>query len=128
MLVTQLAHHGMIFVPAGYAAGGAMFGVEEAKGGSPWGAGTLAGPDGSRQPSEVELEAIRVQVRLERLVSHDLGCRLSFKIIMAVIRSSGRASKRCTPCVLPGDGLVTPEAFSFLTCYPMTSVAGEAIR
>ncbi|KAG2494133.1 hypothetical protein HYH03_007771 [Edaphochlamys debaryana] len=61
--VTQLAHHGMIFVPAGYAAGGVMFGVDEAKGGSPWGAGTLAGADGSRQPSEAELEAAQVQAK-----------------------------------------------------------------
>jgi hypothetical protein len=53
----------MIFVPAGYQAGNVMFGVEHAKGGSPWGAGTLAGPDGSRQPSEGELEAACVQVR-----------------------------------------------------------------
>ncbi|GLI59724.1 hypothetical protein VaNZ11_001670 [Volvox africanus] len=61
--VTQLAHHGMIFVPAGYAAGTIMFGVEHAKGGSPWGAGTLAGADGSRQPSEGELEAVCVQAK-----------------------------------------------------------------
>ncbi len=61
--ITQLAHHGMIYVPAGYAAGGAMFGMEEPKGGSPWGAGTLAAPDGSRQPIEAELEAAKVQVR-----------------------------------------------------------------
>jgi hypothetical protein len=33
------------------------------QGGSPWGAGTLAGPDGSRQPSEVELEQAVFQVR-----------------------------------------------------------------
>lgn len=39
-----------------YGSGGGMFGLDQAKGGSPWGAGTLAGPDGSRQPSEVELE------------------------------------------------------------------------
>ncbi|GIL89009.1 hypothetical protein Vretimale_16286 [Volvox reticuliferus] len=61
--VTQLAHHGMIFVPAGYAAGNVMFGVDHAKGGSPWGAGTLAGADGSRQPSEGELEAVCVQAK-----------------------------------------------------------------
>lgn len=61
--VTQLAHHGMIYVPAGYTAGGVMYGVQHAKGGSPWGAGTLAGADGSRQPSEVELEAVKAQVR-----------------------------------------------------------------
>lgn len=32
------------------------------QGGSPWGAGTLAGPDGSRQPSAVELEQAVYQV------------------------------------------------------------------
>jgi NAD(P)H dehydrogenase (quinone) len=54
--VTQLAHHGMIYVPTGYGSGASMFGLDAAKGGSPWGAGTLAGGDGSRQPSDVELE------------------------------------------------------------------------
>ncbi|GIL53279.1 hypothetical protein Vafri_8922 [Volvox africanus] len=53
--VTQLAHHGMVYVPGGYSAGPGMFDVNVARGGSPWGAGTLAGGDGSRQPSEVEL-------------------------------------------------------------------------
>jgi multimeric flavodoxin WrbA len=95
--ITQLAHHGIIFVPSGYIP--SMFTLDEAKvpastcpmtvhriltadtqatdhsgcsscslkplylpcplrsqGGSPWGPGTLAGPDGSRQPSAVELE------------------------------------------------------------------------
>ncbi|KAG7667391.1 hypothetical protein Ndes2526B_g04089 [Nannochloris sp. 'desiccata'] len=55
--VTQLAHHGMIFCPPGYSMpGGKLFGLDAPHGGSPWGAGTLAGPDGSRQPSELELE------------------------------------------------------------------------
>ncbi|PNH07277.1 Flavoprotein-like protein YCP4 [Tetrabaena socialis] len=58
--VTQLAHHGMIYVPSGYAAGGIMFDVKDARGGSPWGPGTLAAPDGSRQPSEVELTQCEV--------------------------------------------------------------------
>jgi len=53
--VTQLTHHGMIFVPMGYSYGGAMFNLESAQGGSPYGAGTLAGPTGARQPSENEL-------------------------------------------------------------------------
>lgn len=53
--VTQLAHHGMIYVPVGYSYGPALFDNGTVRGGSPWGAGTLAGPDGSRQPSEVEL-------------------------------------------------------------------------
>ncbi|PKA53546.1 hypothetical protein AXF42_Ash009042 [Apostasia shenzhenica] len=53
--ITQLVHHGMIFVPVGYTGGAAMFELEKVKGGSPYGSGTLAG-DGSRQPSELELQ------------------------------------------------------------------------
>ena len=45
----------MIFVPIGYTFGAGMFEMEKVKGGSPYGAGTFAG-DGSRQPSELELE------------------------------------------------------------------------
>lgn len=59
--VTQLTHHGMIFVPTGYAAGSGMYDVQVAHGGSPWGAGTLAGADGSRQPSEIELLIAKTQ-------------------------------------------------------------------
>lgn len=59
--VTQLAHHGMIFVPTGYGSGAKMFDIEVPRGGSPWGAGTLAGPDGSRKPMEVELEQAEYQ-------------------------------------------------------------------
>ena len=29
--------------------------------GSPWGAGTFAGPDGSRQPTALELEIAKIQ-------------------------------------------------------------------
>ncbi|KAJ4981278.1 hypothetical protein NE237_032115 [Protea cynaroides] len=53
--ITQLVHHGMIFVPIGYTFGAGMFEMDKVKGGSPYGAGTLAG-DGSRQPSQLELE------------------------------------------------------------------------
>jgi NAD(P)H dehydrogenase (quinone) len=59
--LTQSTHHGMIYVPVGYSAGNVMYGVEEAKGGSPWGAGCLAAPDGSRQPSEAELSLAKHQ-------------------------------------------------------------------
>ena len=52
--ITQLVHHGMIFVPIGYTFGAGMFEMENVKGGSPYGAGTYAG-DGSRQPTELEL-------------------------------------------------------------------------
>ncbi|KAF2314263.1 hypothetical protein GH714_024656 [Hevea brasiliensis] len=53
--ITQLVHHGMIFVPIGYTFGAGMSEMEKVKGGSPYGAGTYAG-DGSRQPSDLELE------------------------------------------------------------------------
>ncbi|CAH9093567.1 unnamed protein product [Cuscuta epithymum] len=53
--ITQLVHHGMIYVPIGYTFGAGMFEMEQVKGGSPYGSGTYAG-DGSRQPSQLELE------------------------------------------------------------------------
>ncbi|AQK65362.1 putative NAD(P)H dehydrogenase (quinone) FQR1-like 2 [Zea mays] len=52
--ITQLAHHGMLFVPIGYTFGSGMFDMDGIRGGSPYGAGVFAG-DGSRQPSETEL-------------------------------------------------------------------------
>ncbi|KAF0915147.1 hypothetical protein E2562_034065 [Oryza meyeriana var. granulata] len=52
--ITQLAHHGMLFVPIGYTFGEGMFEVDELRGGSPYGAGVFSG-DGSRPPSELEL-------------------------------------------------------------------------
>jgi NAD(P)H dehydrogenase (quinone) len=52
---TQLVHHGMIFIPIGYTAGEKMFNNDDVRGGSPWGAGTLAGADGARMPSATEV-------------------------------------------------------------------------
>jgi len=52
--VTQFTHHGMVFVPIGYS-NPSLFNMDEIHGGSPWGAGTFAGTDGSRQPSPLEL-------------------------------------------------------------------------
>jgi len=57
---TVLLHQGMVIVGLPYAFQGQM-GVDEVKGGSPYGATTIAGGDGSRQPSAVELEAARYQ-------------------------------------------------------------------
>ncbi|KAI5081630.1 hypothetical protein GOP47_0001373 [Adiantum capillus-veneris] len=53
--ITQLVHHGMLFVPIGYTFGDNMFKLDEVRGGSPYGAGTFAGSDGSRAPSKTEL-------------------------------------------------------------------------
>lgn len=52
--ITQLAHHGMLFVPIGYTFGEGMLEMGELRGGSPYGAGVFSG-DGSRPPSELEL-------------------------------------------------------------------------
>ncbi|XP_020574270.1 probable NAD(P)H dehydrogenase (quinone) FQR1-like 2 [Phalaenopsis equestris] len=54
--ITQLAHHGMLFVPIGYTFGADMFTVEEIRGGSPYGAGVFAGGDGGRSATEAELQ------------------------------------------------------------------------
>lgn len=55
-----LAHHGMVIVGLPYAAH-ALTDISEVRGGSPYGAATIAGADGSRQPSEKELELARFQ-------------------------------------------------------------------
>src|SRR5690606_23809496 len=57
-----LLHLGFIIVGLPYAFQGQM-GVEEVMGNSPYGASTIAGTDGSRQPSKVELEGARYQGR-----------------------------------------------------------------
>jgi NAD(P)H dehydrogenase (quinone) len=51
--ITQLVHHGMIFVPMGFSTP-LLFDLAAPHGGSPYGSGTIAGPDGSRMPSELE--------------------------------------------------------------------------
>lgn len=58
--ITNLMHFGMVIVGLPYSHQGQM-GVDEVKGGSPYGATTIAGNDGSRQPSEVELAGARFQ-------------------------------------------------------------------
>ena len=51
---TTLAHHGMILVPIGYT-DPALFDITQGAGGTPYGASTIAGGDGSRQPDPREL-------------------------------------------------------------------------
>jgi NAD(P)H dehydrogenase (quinone) len=58
--IPTLLHLGMIYVGLPYTFSG-QFGHDEVKGASPYGASTVAGGDGSRQPSAVELEAARFQ-------------------------------------------------------------------
>ena len=57
---TTLFHQGMIVVGLPYACQD-LTNISEVKGGSPLGAATIAGPDGSRQPSEIELSMAKFQ-------------------------------------------------------------------
>lgn len=59
-LYTTVLHHGMVIVGLPYAYPGQM-GVDTIRGGSPYGATTLSGGDGARQPSAQELEAAKWQ-------------------------------------------------------------------
>ncbi|MEP6145839.1 MAG: NAD(P)H:quinone oxidoreductase, partial [Nisaea sp.] len=58
--IPTLMHHGMVIVGVPYAAEG-LTNITEVRGGSPYGAGTIAGPDGSRQPSDLELSIAEYQ-------------------------------------------------------------------
>lgn len=57
---TTLFHCGMVVVGVPYTAA-ALWTTHEPRGGSPLGAGTLAGADGKRQPSALELEIAAAQ-------------------------------------------------------------------
>lgn len=57
-----LLHHGLVIVGLPYSCA-AQMGLDEIKGGSPYGASTIADGDGSRQPSEQELGMARFQGR-----------------------------------------------------------------
>ncbi|MDR9754948.1 NAD(P)H:quinone oxidoreductase [Pseudomonas sp. SZMC_28357] len=57
---TTLAHHGMVIVPIGYS-DPALFDITQGGAGTPYGASTVAGGDGSRQPNERELGIARHQ-------------------------------------------------------------------
>ncbi|WP_341708033.1 NAD(P)H:quinone oxidoreductase [Halopseudomonas sp.] len=57
---TTLAHHGMVILPIGYGTA-ELADIEHGKGGTPYGASTIAGGDGSRQPDARERAIARYQ-------------------------------------------------------------------
>ncbi len=61
-IITNLLHFGLVIVGLDYGFAGQMS-LGEITGGSPYGATTIAGGDGSRQPSENELAGARYQGR-----------------------------------------------------------------
>ena len=60
--ITNLLHFGMVIVGLPYSFVGQM-GLSEIHGLSPYGATTIAGADGSRQPSQIDLDGARFQGR-----------------------------------------------------------------
>lgn len=57
---TSLMHHGMVLVTPGYGPP-EMMDTSEVRGGTPYGVGTIAGADGSKQPTAKELSMARYQ-------------------------------------------------------------------
>jgi len=71
---STLFHHGMIVVGVPYSEQRLM-NMSEITGGSPYGASTLAGPDGSRQPSANELAIARFQGKHVATIARKLSSR-----------------------------------------------------
>jgi NAD(P)H dehydrogenase (quinone) len=66
--IPTMLHFGMLVVGLPYSFQGQM-GLDEILGGSPYGAATISGADGSRKPSVIELDAARFQGRLVATVA-----------------------------------------------------------
>jgi len=62
-IIANLLHFGMIVVGLPYSHQGQMT-LDEIAGGSPYGATTIAGGQGQRQPSQIDLEGARFQGKL----------------------------------------------------------------
>jgi len=70
-IITNLLHFGMVVVGLNYGFAGQMR-LDQITGGSPYGATTITGSDGSRQPSETELAGARYQGRAIAEVTNKL--------------------------------------------------------
>jgi NAD(P)H dehydrogenase (quinone) len=70
-IITNLLHFGMVIVGLDYGHAGQMT-LDEVTGGSPYGATTIAGGDGSRQPTANELTGARYQGRKTAEVANKL--------------------------------------------------------
>jgi len=68
---TTLLHHGLILVGVPYSESGLMV-TNQVSGGTPYGASTLAGPHGKRNPSENELAIARAQGQRVAQIALDL--------------------------------------------------------
>jgi NAD(P)H dehydrogenase (quinone) len=64
-VTSSFVHQGKGYVLLGYKNGFEILAnIDEVRGGSPWGAGTFASVDSSRQPSELELKLAQIQGKM----------------------------------------------------------------
>ena len=73
-LHTEMLHHGLVIVGLPYAWQGQM-GHTDVTGGTPYGASTVAGGQGERQPSDNELEGARFQGRHTAEIARKLAAK-----------------------------------------------------
>ena len=85
-IITNLLHFGMVVVGLDYGHTGQMT-LDEITGGSPYGATTIAGCDGSRLPTANELEGARYQGRTR--------CREETSNVLQHIDFADPQSSRC---------------------------------
>src|SRR5215831_2957871 len=69
--IPTLLHHGLIYVGLPYSCP-ELTKVDEVRGGSPYGAATISGADGSRKPSDRELAMARFQGKHVATIAHRL--------------------------------------------------------
>jgi NAD(P)H dehydrogenase (quinone) len=74
--IPTLMHFGMVVVGLPYAFQGQMS-LNEILGGSPYGAATISGSDGSRKPTAIELEGARFQGKHAATIAMKLAARES---------------------------------------------------
>jgi NAD(P)H dehydrogenase (quinone) len=71
---TFFFHQGMVIAGVPYSSK-ELVNMDELSGGTPYGASTVAGPTGARQPSENELEIARAQGRHVAIIAAKLGAK-----------------------------------------------------
>lgn len=104
--IPYLTHQGIIFVPLGYGDPSIM-GMGELVGGSPWGAGTMAAGDGSRQPTAGELATAEFQGKAFANVVHTYNKGKSASSDSAPVAARAVPTTTTTTDAAPAPALTT---------------------
>jgi NAD(P)H dehydrogenase (quinone) len=111
-IITNLLHFGMVVVGLAYGHAGQMT-LDEITGGSPYGATTITGGDGSRLPTANELEGARYQGR------KDCGDRKQAARVIEVEAYSLLIGRRHMRFVLVNGRTPRPQSFCAWCCEPI---------